>query len=92
MASHSDGSSRDTPGVAVGSPVDTTLRDTLCEKAITANKIGRTALAAVFYRRAIDEALRLQNNEETFVSTYLSHNEARLIHCRSIGAGGRHTS
>ena len=80
MASPSAGLSRDAnapppvaphaPPNAAGVPLDTAHLDRLIEKAITAAKSGRYALAAAFYRHAADEALRLHG--ETFVCTYLT--------------------
>ena len=80
MASPSSGASRgasvpppvagSAPLHAAGAPVDTTQLDKLCEKALAADCLGRYALAAAFFRRAAEEALRLHG--ETFVSTYLS--------------------
>ena len=72
MASPSAGSSRQArlPRVAAGAPVDTAHLDRLCEKALTAAKHGRHALAATFFRHAADETLLLHG--ETFVCTYLT--------------------
>ena len=94
MASPSAGSSREAgapPPVAGGAPsnaapsngapVDTTELDTLCEKAITADKNTRPALAAGLYRRAADEALRL--HEDTFVSTFLTLQRALSLCCQA---------
>ena len=63
MASPSAGSSR----AGAHKTVDTTQLDRLCEKALTAAKIGRNALAAALYGRAAEEARRLHG--ETFLTT-----------------------
>ena len=95
MASASAGSSRDTtapPPVAVGAPsnaangaannapVDTAQLERLVEKALKADKNGRYSLAAGFFRRAVDEALRLHG--ETFVSTFLTLQRASSLRCQ----------
>ena len=72
MASPSAGSAREVgaqPPVDTQT-VDTTQLDKLCEKAMSATKSSRHALAAALYGRAAEEALRL--NGETFVCTYLT--------------------
>ena len=80
MASPSTGSSRDTgvqppvsggaPSNAADAPDDTVQLGRLVEKALTAEKSGRYVLAAGFYRRASDEALRLHG--DTCVCPYLT--------------------
>ena len=90
MASPSAGSSRDAgapppvsgdaPSNISGAPVDTTQLDTLCEKAITAGQCGRHALEAGFYRRAADEARRLQG--DTFACTFLTLQRAGALRCQ----------
>ena len=79
MASPSAGSSREA-GAPSNAPVDTTLLDTLCEKALTAGECGRYALEAGFFRRAADEALRLH---DTFVCTFLTLRRASSLCCQS---------
>ena len=69
------------PSNAAGAPVDTTLLDTLCEKALAAGNSGRYALAAGFYRRGADEALRLHG--DTFVCTHLTLWRALLLRCQA---------
>ena len=74
------------PPVAAGTShnaasVDTTQLDSLVEKALTAGDSGRYALAAGFYRRAVDEALRLHG--DTFVCTYLTLRRALSLRCQS---------
>ena len=96
IASPSAGSSRDAgapPPVAIaastnaangaanGVPVDTTQLFKLCEKALTAGKSGRYALAAAFFRRAADEALGLHG--DTFVCTYLTLMRASSLVCQT---------
>ena len=91
MASRPAGSSRKAgtpppvaggaPSNVAGAPVDTTQLDRLCEKALTADKSIRYALAAGFFRRAVDEALRL--HEDTFVCTYLTLQRAMSLRCQA---------
>ena len=88
MASPSAGSSREASGpppVAVGAPsgatVDASHLDRLVEKALTAAKSGRYALAAAFFRRAADEALHLHG--ETFVHTFLTLQRSNKLSLQS---------
>ena len=94
MASPSAGSSRDagapppftvaTPSNAVpsnGAPVDTAQLDRLCEKALAATNSRRPALAAGFFRRAVDEALRPHG--DTFVRTFLTLQRAVSLCCQA---------
>ena len=62
---------------AAGAPVDTTQLDKFAEKALTATKNGRSMLAAAFYKRAVDEALRLHG--DTFVGTSLAVRRAASL-------------
>ena len=69
------------PSNVAGAPIDTAQLDRLCEKALTADVTGRYALAAAFFRRAADEALRLHG--DTFVCTYLTLQRAASLRCQS---------
>ena len=65
---------------STAAPVDTTELDRLVEKALTASKSGRHALAAGLYRRTVDEALRLHG--DTLVCTYLILSRASSMGCQ----------
>ena len=98
MASPSAGLSRNAgarPPPAAGAPpsalldgrlLETTQLDKFVEKALTAGKIGRYALTAAFYRRAVDEALRL--HWDTFVCTFLTLRRAACLVSQSCLEGG----
>ena len=71
-------------GRGIGAPVDSgaTVDITqLCEKALTAAKKGRHALATASYGRAAAEALRLHG--ETFVCTFLTLRQSQQLHFQS---------
>ena len=74
------------PPVAAGATVDTAHLDRLVEKGLTAGKSSRYALAAAFFRRAADEALRLHG--EIFVCAYLTARRASSLVLQSqlVGA------
>ena len=89
LKSPSAGASRDggaPPTVAGGATCNvacaphTTQLDRLVEKALTAGQCGRYALAAGFFRRAVDEALPLHG--DTFVCTLLTLRRAMALCCQ----------